>query len=66
MSPERFGLGHTILHYRVVEKIGLGEVYRAKDINLGRDAVVKVLPAGFANDAERMQWRIRLTLFKSS
>jgi serine/threonine protein kinase len=33
---------------------GMGEVYRAHDTNLKRDAAVKVLPAAFATDPERL------------
>ncbi len=45
----------TLGAYRVLEKIGaggMGTVYLAKDVRLGRRVAVKVLPAQFAQDQE--------------
>jgi Tol biopolymer transport system component len=50
-------LGKRLGPYEILSAIGaggMGEVYRAHDTKLGRDVAVKVLPANFVNDPERL------------
>src|SRR5690349_8565940 len=50
--------GTRIGQYEIVPPIGaggMGEVYRARDAALGRDVAIKVLPAAFAHDEDRLR-----------
>ena len=49
-------IGETISHYRIVREIGhggMGAVYEAEDLKLGRRIALKLLGAQFAEDEER-------------
>jgi len=50
--------GTRFNHYEVISQLGaggMGEVYLAEDPRLGRQVAIKVLPAEFAKDADRLR-----------
>ena len=50
-------IGTHVGGYHILSQIGaggMGEVYLARDMKLGRNVAVKVLPPSFANDPDRL------------
>jgi eukaryotic-like serine/threonine-protein kinase len=57
-AKEEISAGETISHYRIIAPLGvggMGQVYLAHDTTLGRKVALKLLPAEFSRNTDRVR-----------
>jgi len=50
-------IGNTLAHYEITDllgKGGMGEVYRARDLQLDREVAIKILPGSVSDNPESL------------